>query len=139
MKGANLRGGTKKHHVRLLFLWGGIALLAVVAIGAAIVARSSGSEPSAISFQIASPASDTSVSSPVPLNVVLQGAKLGLPTDGLDHLHIAVDGGQTLAIYETPEPSLTLPPGQHTLIVEVAGPDHQALSAAQSVTFVVRP
>lgn len=111
MKGANLRGGHKKGHAKLLFLWGGPAIVAVAAIVASVLAGNSTGETSAVSFRIASPTSEASVSSPVPLSVVLEGAKLGLPTDGLDHLHIAVDGGQTLAIYETPEPSLTLPPG----------------------------
>lgn len=139
MRGAKGSRNSRKGRVGAGFLWGGITLVAVMAIGAAVFVQNSGNEASAMSFRIASPTSEASVSSPVPLSVVLHGAKIGLPTDGLDHLHIAVDGGQTLAIYETPEPSLTLPPGRHTLLVEVAGPDHQALTAAQSVTFVVRP
>lgn len=113
-------------------------MVILVAIGGAMLTQSSGNQASEASFLITSPASEATVNSPVTWDVRLQGAQLGSPTDGLDHLHIAVDGGQTLAIYEVPVPPLELPPGQHTLMVELAGPDHRSLTATQSVTFVVR-
>ncbi len=142
MKGARSSRSLRRSPSRARLRWGGailVGIVAIVAIGGAMLAQGSGNQPSAVSFLITSPASEATVSSPVPLGVKLRGAQLGSPTDGLDHLHIAVDGGQTVAIYESPVPSLRLPPGRHTLMVELAGPDHRALTATQPVTFVVRP
>ncbi|MBX3308986.1 MAG: hypothetical protein KF739_00950 [Cryobacterium sp.] len=45
---------------------------------------------------------------------------------------------QPLGVYQTPEFSLQLSQGDHTVVVELAGPSHQALLPAQTVSFVVR-
>lgn len=95
--------------------------------------------PRAVSFLIASPTAAASVRSPVAINVTLHGATLGRPEDGLDHLHIAVDGGEAIPVYAAPIPPLQLAPGRHTLAVEVAGPDHRPLTSTKTVTFTVLP
>lgn len=139
MSGARPFRSPRRRPSKARLWWGGALLVAVLlAIGGAILTQSSGNQASEASFLITSPASEATVSSPVPWSVRLSGAQLGSPTDGLDHLHIAVDGGQTLAIYESPVPPLKLPPGRHVLMVELAGPDHRSLTATQSVSFVVR-
>lgn len=140
MSSAHPSGSLKRGPSRARLLWGGAILVAViVAIGGARLAQSSGSQATAASFLITSPASGATVSSPVPWAVKLQSAQIGSPTDGLDHLHISVDGGETLAVYETPVPPLRLSPGRHTVMVELAGPDHRALTTTQSVSFIVKP
>lgn len=139
MRGVNRQRRNKKTSTRLLITLAGLAGVAVIAIGGGVIAGGSADEGAAVSFRITSPVPGGSTGSPVPFRVELSGATLGLPTDGLDHLHISVDGGQTLAVYESPEPALNLAAGKHTLIAEVAGPDHRPLTAPQSVSFVVRP
>lgn len=140
MAGKHPSRSLKRGPSRARLWWGGAILVAVIAaIGGASLAQGSGSRATAASFLITSPASGATVSSPVKWAVKLQGAKIGSPTNGLDHLHISVDGGETLAVYEMPVPPLRLSPGRHTVAVELAGPDHRALTAAQSVAFTVRP
>lgn len=89
------------------------------------------------SFTIAAPAAGATVTSPVLVKVTLHGAQIGKPSSGLDHLHIAVDGGEPTPVYDGPQLSLRLAPGKHTVEVDLAGPDHQPLLPPKSVTFVV--
>ena len=112
-----------------------VALVLVVSASAAFA---EGATP-APSFQIESPAATTSVRSPVLVKILVHGATIGSPEDGLDHLHIAVDHGEVVPVYKMPVAPLKLAPGQHTLEVDLAGPDHQPLTAPQSVTFTVKP
>lgn len=114
-----------------------IAFALIVATPA--LAKDAGSATPAPSFQIESPTSATSVRSPVSVKILVRGATIGSPEDGLDHLHIAVDHGDVVPVYKMPVAPLKLAPGQHTLEVELAGPDHQPLTAPQTVTFTVKP
>lgn len=91
----------------------------------------------AVNFEIAAPVAGSVVSNPVQLDVTLTQAEIGLPSMGLDHLHVAVDGGKEQAIYQPGVITLQLPPGEHTLSVELAGPNHRALLPAKQVTFTV--
>jgi len=95
--------------------------------------------PRAASFQIESPTAAANIRSPVAIKVALHGATLGKPVDGLDHLHISVDGGEAIPVYAAPIPPLQLAPGRHTLTMDVAGPDHRPLTATKTVTFTVMP
>ena len=136
---ANKGSGSKRGERPLLSLWLGIAVVSAFALGGALLNGNFRQAAPDTSFSITSPVSGSTLSGPIDLNVALSGTTLGTPTDGLDHLHISLDGGQPLALYENPE--LSLPPlsgGEHTIIVELAGPSHQALLPAQSVSFVVR-
>lgn len=90
------------------------------------------------SFTIAAPAAGATVGSPVLVKVTMRGAQIGKPSSGLDHLHITVDGGEPTPIYDKPELSVRLAPGKHTVVVDLAGPDHQPLAPPKSVSFVVR-
>lgn len=93
----------------------------------------------AASFQIEAPTAAATVRSPVSVKILVRGATIGSPEDGLDHLHIAVDHGEVVPVYKMPLAPLKLAPGQHTLEVDLAGPDHRPLTAPQSVTFTVKP
>ncbi len=72
------------------------------------------------------------------LRIAVAGAKIGNPSDGLDHLHVTVDDGEVQAIYYPSAPTVLLSSGQHTIIFDLAGPDHQSLTPAKFVTFYVR-
>ena len=115
------------------------AIAVALAVAAPALAKDAGSAASAPSFQIESPTSAASVSSPVPVQISVHGASIGSPEDGLDHLHISVDHGDAVPVYKMPVAPLKLAAGPHTLTVELAGPDHQPLTAPQVVTFTVKP
>lgn len=132
------RTGRKRGERPLMFLWLGFAVVAVFAFGVAILNGNFRQAAPDTSFAIASPVAGSTVGAPVDLKVALKGSTLGVPTDGLDHLHVSVDGGQLLVLYESPDLSLPLSQGKHTVVVELAGPSHQPLLQAQSVSFVVR-
>ena len=124
-------------------VWTGAVIVAAVALGS--VMRSKGLNATlgtpatpAASFVIASPMAGTTVSSPVQLRIAVTGAKIGHPSDGLDHLHVEVDDGEVQAIYDRSTLTVPLSRGQHTIIVDLAGPDHQSLTPPQLVTFFVR-
>lgn len=90
------------------------------------------------SFTILSPAAGAVINSPVILQVEVQGARIGLPIQGLDHLHLSVDGGSEIAIYQNGLMRLPLSPGKHLLLVELAGPTHEGLLPPKNVSFTVR-
>ncbi len=119
-------------------VWTGAVIFAAVALGKGFNATLSIAPRPAASFAIASPISGTTVSSPVQLRVAVAGAKIGQPRDGLDHLHVTVDDGEIQAIYYPSASTVLLSRGQHTIVVDLAGPDHQSLTPPQYVTFFVR-
>ena len=121
----------------LTCLGSAVAFALVVATPA--LAKDAGSATPAPSFQIESPTAAASVRSPVAVKILVHGATIGSPEDGLDHLHIAVDHGDVVPVYKMPVAPLKLAPGQHTLEVQLAGPDHQPITPPQTVTFTVKP
>lgn len=90
-----------------------------------------------VAFEIVAPAEGATVQRPVRLELSLSGAEIGRPSDGLDHVHVAVDGGRARSIYEPGPIPLDLAPGKHTVMVEIAGPNHRALLPAKHVSFTV--
>ncbi|MBX3308996.1 MAG: hypothetical protein KF739_01005 [Cryobacterium sp.] len=136
--GNKKRASQKRAGLPLQILWVGIAVVAVVALGSAIMNGTFRQAEPGTSFSIVSPTAGSTVTTPVDLVVALKGATIGVPADGLDHLHVSIDGGQLLALYQTPELNMRLSQGDHTVVVELAGPSHQALLPAQTVSFVVR-
>ena len=110
-----------------------------LAISTPALAKDSSTATPAASFRIESPTATASVRSPVAVKILVHGATIGSPEDGLDHLHIAVDHGDVVPVYKMPLTPLKLAPGKHVLEVELAGPDHQPLTAPQTVTFTVTP
>lgn len=89
-------------------------------------------------FTITAPAEGATVTSPVTVTVAVEGSTIGRPADGLDHLHIAVDEGKARSLYENTPQVLELAPGEHTVWIELAGPNHRALLPKKSVTFTVK-
>ena len=115
-----------------------IAVAVVAVVAAAVALQAGGATGDAgPSFTIRTPTDGATVTSPVLLDVSLQRAKLGLPENGLDHLHLSLDGGLPIAEYSSSRLPLQIPPGRHTLTVELAGPDHAPLLPSRSVTFAV--
>lgn|SRR5690625_3934464 len=96
-----------------------------------------GVEQGETDFEIMFPEEGATVSSPVALEVSVSGADIGRPSAGLNHIHVAVDDGKARSIYETGPISLDLEPGEHTVMVEIAGPNHRALLPPKHVTFTV--
>jgi len=96
-----------------------------------------GADRGEVSFEIVFPEDGATVSSPVALEVSVSGADIGRPSAGLNHIHVAVDDGRARSIYETGPISLDLEPGEHTVMVEIAGPNHRALLPPKHVTFTV--
>ena len=117
----------------------GAAAALLIGVGAAVVLLPRDHTPARVSFSVVAPAEGAVVGSPVRLDVALRGATIGTPTSGRDHLHIWVDGAGPVADYTGSDTTLPLPPGPHTLIVQLAGPDHAPLLPDASVRFAVRP
>lgn len=111
---------------------------AMLAIGGAVIALRAGSGgDTSVTFTINAPTDGAIVTSPVTLDVALRGARLGSPTDGRDHLHLSLDGSLPIAEYISRRLPLQIPAGQHTLTIELAGPDHAPLLPERTVTFTV--
>ncbi len=89
-------------------------------------------------FAILSPAQGAVINSPAILQIEVKDARIGQPIEGLDHLHLSVDGGSEIAVYQNGLMRLPLDPGKHTLLVELAGPTHEGLLPPKSVSFTVR-
>lgn len=128
---------SRKNRASTLTWLGAVAL--VLASSMPALGTDAGNAASAAAFQIESPTASASVRSPVAVEILVHGATIGSPADGLDHLHIAVDHGDVVPVYKMPVAPLALAPGRHTLEVDLAGPDHQPLTAPQTVTFTVTP
>lgn len=90
-------------------------------------------------FTITAPSADAVVDNPVVVEVALEHSVIGRPIDGLDHLHIAIDGGPEVAIYQGGPVTLPpLPAGPHVIEVELAGPSHRALLPRKHVNITVK-
>lgn len=88
-------------------------------------------------FTIVSPKAGSTVADPVKLEIAVTGAAIGTPSSGDDHLHVMVDGGQVQAVYQNHVISLPLPPGKHTIGVDLAYPSHQPVAPWKFVDFTV--
>lgn len=89
-------------------------------------------------FTIVSPQAGSTVSDPVKLDVKVTGTQIGTPSSGDDHLHVMVDGGEVQAVYKNRVLTLQLPPGKHTIGVDLAYPTHQPVLPWKYVDFTVR-
>lgn len=121
---------------RLLLRVAGIVAAAAV-IGGVVLLRAGHQAAAATGFQIVSPAAGATVSSPVQVRVALRGARLGTPSTGLDHLHVSIDGGEPVALYQMPELSVPLAPGPHVIAVQLADASHEGILPVQTVSFRV--
>ncbi|MGH2404356.1 MAG: hypothetical protein ACRDGN_07805 [bacterium] len=110
----------------LLALGAGLALLAV--------ACASSSEAQVV---IESPAEGATVQSPVELTMSANGTGIGTPDTGNRHFHVHVDGSSEYEIVYDTSTSIELSPGQHTIEVILAEPNHEETSTTASVTVQV--
>lgn len=124
------RGG-KRRGLRLFVGFGAGVLLACGLPATVLYAA-------APTFAIVSPKAGSTVSDPVQLEVAVDGAGIGQPSSGDDHLHVMVDGGEVQAVYKNRILSLQLPPGKHSIGVDLAYPTHEPVSAWKFVDFTVR-
>lgn len=116
-----------------------IVAAAAVAAGALVVVqlvRQSNTESAGVTVSVQAPATDATVSNPVLFEFAVQGGRLGTPEQGLDHLHVSLDGAQAVGVYQRSFTS-SLEPGRHTLVVELADASHASLGATARTTFTV--
>lgn len=88
-------------------------------------------------FTIVSPQAGSTVTDPVKLDIAVTGAEIGMPSSGNDHLHVKIDGGEVQAVYKNRVLSLQLPPGKHTIGVDLAYPTHEPVAPWKFVSFTV--
>lgn len=120
---------------RALGVVAGVAAGLALACAAPVTTIRAAATPS---FTIVSPKAGSTVGDPVKFEVAVQGAKIGQPSTGDDHLHVTVDGGEVQAVYKNRVFSLQLPPGKHTIGVDLAYPTHEPVLPWKYVDFTVR-
>ncbi|TAM78180.1 hypothetical protein EPN44_01435 [bacterium] len=130
--------GVRKQHRRwaTMFRIGAALLLAAGLLVVVQLVRQSQQQPAGLSLSVESPASGGMVSNPVRFAFKVGGARLGAPEQGLDHLHISLDGGPEVGVYQDAF-SAPLPAGQHTVVAELADALHDSLGVSARVTFTV--
>ncbi|TAM87187.1 hypothetical protein EPN42_11965 [bacterium] len=115
----------------------GAALLLVAGLLVVVqLVRQSQRQPAGVSLSVESPAPGETVSSPVRFAFKVGGARLGAPEQGLDHLHLSLDGGPEVGVYQDAF-SAPLPAGQHTVVAELADALHDSVGVSTRVTFTV--
>lgn len=117
-----------------------VSLVALLSIGIWLMTRGSTSDrpdEAGRALTIISPVAGKVMGAPVRVDIGLVGSTLGRPSSGLDHLHVSIDGYPPQAVYASPDFTISMESGKHTLAVELAGPDHLPLLPAQSVSFIV--
>jgi hypothetical protein len=117
-----------------------------IAVALLVAACSSGSQSGggggqAATIGIASPANGAQVT--IPFGVQLDSSvPLGQPETGNHHAHLYFDTGTDAADYDivygnTWQVTRPLAPGQHTIIVALANPDHSLAGPTQTITVTV--
>ena len=117
-----------------------VSLAALLSIGGWLMTRGSPSDrpdEAGRSLTIISPVAGKVIGTPVRVHIGLVGSTLGQPSNGLDHLHVSIDGSPPQAVYANPDFTISMEPGKHSLAVELAGPDHLPLLPPQAVSFIV--
>lgn len=128
--------GRNRHRVGVAVRIGAAALVVGgVVIGVQLV-RHSQAQPAGVSVSIDSPAPGASVASPVSFMFAVDGARVGAPEEGADHLHVSLDGGLPLGLYQESF-SAPLSAGKHTLVVELADAAHESLGVSARETFTI--
>jgi hypothetical protein len=124
------------HAVRTATLLAAFALVA-----AACNARAGGGSAADASIGFVTPSDGATVS--VPFDVELKASEpLGDPSTGNRHAHIYFDTGTDAADYDivygtTWQVTRDLAPGEHTLTVALANPDHSLAGPTQQITITV--
>lgn len=114
----------------------GRATILVPVLGLALAAMACADSSSA-QVIIESPTEGATVESPVELEMSANGAGIGAPDTGNRHFHVYVDGSSDYEIVYETSTTLDLSPGQHTIEVVLAEPNHEETSSTASVTVEV--
>lgn len=112
------------------------ATILVPVLGLVLLAMACASSSSA-QVTIESPTEGAAVQSPVELQMSANGSGIGTPDTGNRHFHVYVDGSSDYEIVYETSTTLDLSPGQHTIEVVLAEPNHEETSSTASVTVEV--
>jgi hypothetical protein len=112
------------------------AKILVPVLGLALLAMACADSSSA-GVIIKSPTEGATVQSPVELQMSANGTGIGTPDTGKRHFHVYVDGSSDYEIVYETSTTLDLSPGQHTIEVVLAEPNHEETSSTASVTVEV--
>jgi hypothetical protein len=93
--------------------------------------------PGASTLSIQSPEGGAAVSSPVQLDVSVDGAQIGPPETGEMHLHVYVGDSSDYAVVTSTEASVPVPQGDQTIRVVLANPNHDETGISDSVSITV--
>lgn len=115
----------------------------IAAIAAACAGQAAGGDGAGATIRLASPGDGATVS--VPFDVRIEASvPLGAPETGNHHAHLyfdtTTDAGDYDIVYgNSATVSRPLTPGQHTIIVALANPDHSLAGPTQQLTVTVAP
>ena len=118
-----------------------LALASIVAMVAVACSEAAGGNAGEQTIAIASPADGATVS--VPFDVQLESSvPLGEPETGNHHEHLYFDTDTNAADYDivygtTWQVTRDLAPGEHTIIVALANPDHSLAGPTQEIHMTV--
>jgi hypothetical protein len=133
---ANPSRRPRPHDVRAV-----IALVALALVAGACSVNAGAGSASDASIGFVSPSDGATVS--IPFDVELKASEpLAEPSTGNRHAHIYFDTGTDAADYDivygtTWQVTRQLTPGQHTLTVALANPDHSLAGPTQQITVTV--
>lgn len=118
-----------------------LALASIVAMVAVACSEAAGGNADAATISIASPADGATVS--IPFDVKLDSSvTLGEPDTGNHHAHLYFDTDTNAADYDivystTWQMTRDLAPGEHTITVALANPDHSLAGPKQTIHVTV--
>jgi hypothetical protein len=119
----------------------GTALAIAVALLVAACSSGAGGGASGATIGFATPANGAQVTIPFDVRIDSSVA-LGQPETGNHHAHLYFDTGTDAADYDIVygnswQVTRALAPGQHTIIVALANPDHSLAGPTQTITVTV--
>ena len=118
-----------------------LALASIVAMVAVACSEAAGGNAGEQTIAIASPADGATVS--IPFDVQLESSvPIGEPETGNHHAHVYFDTDTSAADYDivystTWQVTRDLAPGEHTIIVALANPDHSLAGPTQEIHVTV--
>jgi hypothetical protein len=89
------------------------------------------------SVSIESPADGADVTSPIQLTLSATGAEIGPPDTGDMHFHVYVGDSDQYAVVTSTTGSVDASPGEQTIRVVLAQPNHEETSVSTSITVNV--
>ena len=114
----------------------GVAAAAVLVLSACARAAPAGGGGGP-RIEILSPADGAEVTSPVRLELSVEGAEVGDPSTGLMHFHVYVGGSSDYAVLTSTTGEVAAPKGEQTIRVVLAEPNHDETDVSAEVTVNV--